>query len=130
MKKKSPPIVKEYATLKEQYLDEKGTLEGYEEIMADIARQMREIAVKRTRPDGAVEPLPNIEPTAVEEVVEYETFKEQYLAEKGSLEGYDEMMANIAQQFRELAATGFRFDLKGEHTRRPKSYGKKKRRKA
>jgi hypothetical protein len=69
MKKKSPPIVKEYATLKEQYMAEKGTLEGYEEMMLNMERQLREIAAKRTRSDGTVEPLREPEPLVVEEIV-------------------------------------------------------------
>jgi hypothetical protein len=96
-------------------------------MIAGIARQMRELAAKRTRPDGTVEPLfdASIKPAAVEEVVEYETLKEEYLAEKGTLEGYEEMIADIARQMRELAATGFRFDLQGERTGRSKADGKK-----
>lgn len=131
MKKKARVIVKECATLKEEYLAEKGTLDGYEEMMANLPQRMREIVAKRRRPDGTVIPLPDIKPPPVEDVVEYETLEEEYLAEKGTLEGYDEMIANLARRMRELAATGFRFDLKREHTGRPKSEdGKKKRRKA
>lgn len=129
MKKKSPPIVKEYATFKEQYLAEIGTLEGYENLMAKIERRLREVAAKRTRPDGTVEPLPEIEPVAVEEVVEYETVEERYLAEKGTMDGFEEMIVSMERQMREYAAKGWRIIMKGDRVlriERPQPAAKKK----
>jgi predicted nucleic acid-binding Zn-ribbon protein len=110
MKKKARVIVVEYATLKEEYLAEKGTLDGYEEMMARMEQQLREIAAKRTRPDGTVEPLRDPEPMVVQEVVEYETAEERYFAEKGTMEGFEESIARMEQQLREIVARRTRQD--------------------
>jgi hypothetical protein len=63
MKEKARVIVVEYATLKEEYLAEKGTMEGFEESIARMEQQLREIVARRTRPDGTVEPLYEADPT-------------------------------------------------------------------
>jgi hypothetical protein len=109
-KKKAPTAAFEYATWKEEYLAAGFTPESYEKHLVQIEQRLREFVAKRTRPDGTVEPWLDIVPGPVEEVVEYETSEECYLAERGTMEGFEEHIASMERRLREIAASRTRPD--------------------
>lgn len=90
--------------MREMHLAEKGTLDGYEQMMTDLEQQMRERFAGST--DTAKNPRRKKPKSVTTEVVEYETLEEMYLAEKGTLEGFEEMMAHVEQQLRERVTKG------------------------
>ena len=105
---------KKALTWKEEYLAAGFTPEGYEKHMVQIEQRLRELAAKRTRPDGTVEPWPGIEPARVEEVVEEEplTISQELRLRAGSDEAYERMMVRFEARMAHIAKTRGRFDLK------------------
>jgi hypothetical protein len=125
---------KKVLSWKEEYLAEGGTLEGYENHLVQIEQRLRELAAKRTRPDGTVEPWPDIASDLVKELVKEEplSIDQELRLLAGSEEAYQRMLANLGEQMAHIAKTRGRFDLKNNRfvpiekpkpTRKPRSKG-------
>jgi hypothetical protein len=116
MKNKAPIIVKEVTSVKEKLRTAIDSTESYEEMVADIARQMSERtqqsrqAVSKGKAKRSITSKRN--PSTEQPIEEPLSIDQELLLIAGSEEAYERMMASLESQMAHIAKTRGRFDLK------------------
>lgn len=136
MKKKAPIIIEEAASIKDEVLLTTDSTESYEEMVADIAKQMQERAQlnRQVVPKGKVKSAitPKKKPSARKISEESLSIDQELRLLAGSEEAYERMLAGLGEQMAHIAKTRGRFDLmnnrfvpikKPKPTRKPRSMG-------
>lgn len=137
MKKKAPIIIEEAASLKDEVLLTTDSTESYEEVVADIPKQMQQqaqlnqqVVPKKGKVKSAI--IPKKKPSARKTSEEPLSIDQELRLLAGSEEAYERMLADLGEQMAHIAKTRGRFDLKNNRfvpiekpkpTRKPRSKG-------
>lgn len=117
MKNKAPISIEEAASLKDEVLRTTDSTESYEEMVADIAKQLqeraqlnRQVVPKAGKVKSAT--TPKKKQSAKKTSEEPLSIDQELRLLAGSEEAYERMLANLYEQMAHIAKTRGRFDLK------------------